>query len=103
MHAGWPFLDSILALLYAHPNVYLDVGALQRLWCLGQHTTGICAAWSKPGLESAFSSAPTSPIRSGLESTRSLPRISSLPSKRLTSCAITLRGYCALTVLFAKR
>jgi Amidohydrolase len=29
MHAGWPFLDSTLALLYAHPNVYVDVGALQ--------------------------------------------------------------------------
>lgn len=29
MHAGWPFLDSIVALLYAHPNVYVDVGALQ--------------------------------------------------------------------------
>ena len=29
MHAGWPFLDSMLALLYAHPNVYVDVGALQ--------------------------------------------------------------------------
>lgn len=29
MHAGWPFLDSTLALLYAHPNVFLDVGALQ--------------------------------------------------------------------------
>jgi hypothetical protein len=28
-HAGWPFLDSTLALLYAHPNVYADVGALQ--------------------------------------------------------------------------
>lgn len=29
MHAGWPFLDSTIALLYAHPNVYVDVGALQ--------------------------------------------------------------------------
>jgi hypothetical protein len=28
-HAGWPFLDSTLALLYAHPTVYVDVGALQ--------------------------------------------------------------------------
>lgn len=27
-HAGWPRLDSMLALLYAHPNVYVDVGAL---------------------------------------------------------------------------
>jgi hypothetical protein len=29
MHAGWPFLDATLALLYGHPNVYVDVGALQ--------------------------------------------------------------------------
>jgi hypothetical protein len=29
MHAGWPFLESTIALLYAHPNVYVDVGALQ--------------------------------------------------------------------------
>ena len=29
MHAGWPALDSMLALLYAHPNVYVDVAALQ--------------------------------------------------------------------------
>lgn len=29
MHAGWPRLDSILALLQAHPNVHVDVAALQ--------------------------------------------------------------------------
>ena len=29
MHAGWPRLESMLALLYAHPNVYVDVGVLQ--------------------------------------------------------------------------
>ena len=29
MHAGWPYLESTIALLYAHPNVYVDVGALQ--------------------------------------------------------------------------
>jgi uncharacterized protein len=30
MHAGWPRLESMLALLYAHPNVYVDVAALQN-------------------------------------------------------------------------
>ena len=30
MHAGWPRLDSMLALLYAHPTVYVDVAALQN-------------------------------------------------------------------------
>lgn len=29
MHAGWPRLESMLALLYAHPNVYVDLGVLQ--------------------------------------------------------------------------
>jgi hypothetical protein len=29
MHAGWPRLESMLALLYAHPNVYVEVGGLQ--------------------------------------------------------------------------
>jgi predicted TIM-barrel fold metal-dependent hydrolase len=28
MHAGWPQVDSMAALLYAHPNVYVDVAAL---------------------------------------------------------------------------
>jgi Amidohydrolase len=28
MHAGWPRLESMIALLYAHPNIYVDVAAL---------------------------------------------------------------------------
>jgi uncharacterized protein len=28
MHAGWPRLESMLALLYAHPRVYVDLGSL---------------------------------------------------------------------------
>lgn len=28
MHAGWPRLGSMIALLYAHPNVYVDLAAL---------------------------------------------------------------------------
>jgi hypothetical protein len=27
-HAGWPMLDDMLALLYTHPRVYVDVGIL---------------------------------------------------------------------------
>jgi hypothetical protein len=30
MHAGWPMLDEMIALLYAHPGVYVDVGVLQN-------------------------------------------------------------------------
>ena len=29
MHAGWPRLESMLALLSAHPNVFVDTGGLQ--------------------------------------------------------------------------
>jgi uncharacterized protein len=29
MHAGWPRLESMLALLYAHPHIYVDVAGLQ--------------------------------------------------------------------------
>lgn len=25
MHAGWPYLDQLIGLLYAHPQVYVDV------------------------------------------------------------------------------
>ena len=28
MHAGFPFLDDLLALLYVHPQVYVDVGEI---------------------------------------------------------------------------
>jgi predicted TIM-barrel fold metal-dependent hydrolase len=29
MHAAWPRLESMIALMYAHPNVYVDVAGLQ--------------------------------------------------------------------------
>lgn len=28
MHAGWPMLDSMIGLLYAHPQVYVDIGVI---------------------------------------------------------------------------
>jgi len=28
MHAGWPFLDEMKALLYSHPQVYVDLGVI---------------------------------------------------------------------------
>jgi hypothetical protein len=28
MHAGWPFLDQMIALLYAHPQVYVDIAVV---------------------------------------------------------------------------
>jgi predicted TIM-barrel fold metal-dependent hydrolase len=28
MHAGWPFLDEMLALLFSHPQVYVDVSVI---------------------------------------------------------------------------
>ena len=32
MHAGWPMIDDMLAVLYAHPQVYVDVGMIS--WVL---------------------------------------------------------------------
>lgn len=32
MHAGWPFLDEMLGLLYAHPQVFVDIGVIN--WVL---------------------------------------------------------------------
>ncbi len=31
MHAGWPMVDEMLALLYTHPQVYVDVGVIDYL------------------------------------------------------------------------
>ncbi len=28
MHAGWPYLDELIALLYAHPQVHIEVGVI---------------------------------------------------------------------------
>jgi hypothetical protein len=32
MHAGWPFADEMLGLLYAHPHVCVDVGVIVYAW-----------------------------------------------------------------------
>lgn len=34
MHAGWPMLDEMIGLLYAHPQVYVDVAVIN--WALPQ-------------------------------------------------------------------
>ena len=34
MHAGWPMLDEMVGLLYAHPQVYVDLGVID--WYLPQ-------------------------------------------------------------------
>ena len=28
MHAGWPMIDDLLAVLWTHPQIYVDVGAI---------------------------------------------------------------------------
>ena len=33
MHGGWPYVEDVKALMYAHPNVYVDIAAL---WVLPQ-------------------------------------------------------------------
>jgi predicted TIM-barrel fold metal-dependent hydrolase len=32
MHAGWPYLDEMVGLLYAHPQVYVDIAVIN--WVL---------------------------------------------------------------------
>ncbi len=32
MHGGWPYIDDVKALMYAHPNVYVDIAAIN--WVL---------------------------------------------------------------------
>ena len=34
MHAGWPMIDDLLAVLWAHPQVYVEVGVI--VWALPQ-------------------------------------------------------------------
>jgi len=34
MHGGWPYVDDVKALMYAHPNVYVDIAVLN--WILPQ-------------------------------------------------------------------
>jgi len=35
MHGGWPYIDDIKALMYMHPNVYVDIAVLN--WILPQN------------------------------------------------------------------
>ena len=32
MHAGWPMLERMIALMYSHPQVYVDVGVLDTVF-----------------------------------------------------------------------
>ena len=32
MHAGWPFADEMVALMFSHPQVYVDVGVIDFAW-----------------------------------------------------------------------
>lgn len=34
MHAGWPFLDELLAMLHSFPNLYVDVGVID--WAIAE-------------------------------------------------------------------
>lgn len=34
MHAGWPFLDEMLGLMHAHPQVYIDIAVIN--WAIPQ-------------------------------------------------------------------
>ena len=32
MHAGWPMLERTIALMYAHPQVYVDIGVIDTVF-----------------------------------------------------------------------
>ena len=71
MHAGWPRLESMVALLYAHPSVYVDVAALQYQALVPRNAyIVISVAWWRPAFPSASCSGPTFPINSAWGSTR---------------------------------
>ncbi len=53
MHAGWPFLDEMKALLYEHPQVYVDVGVIAGL-SRALSSIASCASWWRPATPGAF-------------------------------------------------
>jgi predicted TIM-barrel fold metal-dependent hydrolase len=77
MHAGWPRLDSMLALLYGHPNVYVDVAALQAPFIVPRSGYfRYLRELVEAALASASCSAPTFLIKSARASTPSWPQTS---------------------------
>jgi cytochrome c553 len=77
MHAAWPQLDSMIALMYAHPNLYVETGALQAPVVTpragySRHLRGLVDA----GLASGSCWGPTSRTSFVRASTPSCPRTS---------------------------
>ena len=70
MHAGWPFLDRTVALLHAHPHVYVDLGALQVGPRAGyyRHLRGLVE--SGFGARIVFGSDVPSAVASGIDAVR---------------------------------
>jgi hypothetical protein len=71
MHAGWPFLDSTVALLHAHPNVYVDLGALQAGPRPGYYRYVRGLVESGFGKRIVFGSDIPTAVASGIEAIRS--------------------------------
>ena len=92
-HAGWPRLESMQALLYAHPNVYVDVGALTAEFMVPRAAYYLyCVHSSKQVSRSASCSVQTFRRRSFQASRQSWPRRFSPTSRRRTFSARTQRG-----------
>ena len=49
MHAGWPMIDDLLAVLWTHPQVYVDVGAISFA-CREKNFINTCNGLLKRGL-----------------------------------------------------
>ena len=45
MHAGWPQLERMIALMYAHPHVYVDLAALQTQGLVPRSSYRASSAW----------------------------------------------------------
>ena len=73
MHAGWPFGDAMIAMLFAHPQLYVDIGILDHAYP-EKTSTPTSSGWSTPGSQSGSCSARTT--WSGPTSSRSRSRAS---------------------------
>jgi predicted TIM-barrel fold metal-dependent hydrolase len=47
MHAGWPFLENMIALLNAYPQVYVDVGVIDWTKPRRSSTATCAASWRR--------------------------------------------------------
>ena len=96
MHAGWPMSDQMVALLYAHPQVYVDVAVID--WAIrAENSISTCAASWRLDLARGSCSAPTKWSGRGQLTSRSrgfVPQTSSRKNRNETSFITTQYASC---------